>query len=222
MRSEEERTFLRPDHLRQHVKNFHKATLKDAVRDAWRKEGPGKDVVEKWVCGFCTQELKTWDIRETHIAGHFKDGLTMADWRDYTQPNIAIEASKKRPTSSEGRPNVFAKLARTLTSQSTHQQQPNSQFANDFEPIPISTALPVSETPLLPDIVFDSFMAEVCGNTFDCTDPNSASLNDQPPALDDRHDSVLPEDPNMDFDFSTLAGVFLDEDISRLSGLWYQ
>jgi hypothetical protein len=40
-------------------------------------------VDEGWVCGFCGEGLKTWSVRETHIAGHFKDGMTMASWKEW-------------------------------------------------------------------------------------------------------------------------------------------
>jgi hypothetical protein len=94
-KTEDERTFLRPDHLRQHVKNFHKATLSEKVRDMWRKDGPGKNTDEGWQCGFCDESLQTWDIRETHIAGHFKDGLTMANWETATIDSpCAVEAEE--------------------------------------------------------------------------------------------------------------------------------
>jgi hypothetical protein len=79
-RSEDDRTFGRPDHLRQHVRNFHKAALFDTVREEWRRSAPQDNV--SWTCGFCNENLTTWDIRETHIANHFKDGLTKASWRN--------------------------------------------------------------------------------------------------------------------------------------------
>jgi hypothetical protein len=77
---EAERRFNRPDHLRQHVKNFHRSSLLDIVRDKWRRAAPTG--TGPWTCGFCNEELTTWDIRERHIANHFKDGLTMASWRN--------------------------------------------------------------------------------------------------------------------------------------------
>lgn len=76
-KSEADRTFLRPDHLRQHVKNFHKASLQDIVRDRWRKS---REAEETWTCGFCMAKLTTWDMRATHMADHFMDGMTMASW----------------------------------------------------------------------------------------------------------------------------------------------
>jgi hypothetical protein len=79
-RTEDERTFVRPDHLRQHVRNFHKSSLFDQARDRWRKNGRKEH--EWWMCGFCNEKLTTWDMRATHIADHFKKGFTMAYWQD--------------------------------------------------------------------------------------------------------------------------------------------
>lgn len=83
-KDQKERTFGRPDHLQQHAKNFHKITqpLSELVRDTWRKDGPGLIADKSWTCGFCHEVLSTWDARETHIAGHFKNGRTMAHWRE--------------------------------------------------------------------------------------------------------------------------------------------
>ena len=83
-KAEQERTFGRPDHLHQHAKNFHKCEqpLSELVRDTWRKDGPGMVDSQNWTCGFCQKVLSTWDARATHIAGHFKAGLTMAQWRE--------------------------------------------------------------------------------------------------------------------------------------------
>jgi hypothetical protein len=224
-KSEEDRTFLRPDHLRQHVKNFHKSLLEDVVRDTWRRDGPRKNVIENWTCGFCAKELETWDVRETHIAGHFKDGLTMADWKGYV---VQVgEKSRKRPMSSEGRPGVFAKLARTFTGRSTrqeHRQESLVQFANAFESMDTVMDAEMPFAPLLPDLVFDSFMAEVCGDAFDynCNGSNGVRLEEQQDALDAGCNSAFPEDESLGADFDALTGVFLHEDVADLTGLWYQ
>jgi len=87
-----DRTFYRPDHLRQHIKNFHNATLYDIVQARWKKAA--ETVTEGWTCGFCGDRLDTWDKRETHIANHFKDGMTMASWREH--PEIEKRVSRKR------------------------------------------------------------------------------------------------------------------------------
>jgi hypothetical protein len=173
-KSEEERTFLRPDHLRQHVKNFHHASLSDGVRDLWRRDGPRKDGLESWTCGFCALEMNAWDARQAHIAAHFKNGKTMAEWKlfpllDGTAP---AQANRKRPTSSEGRPNVLSKLARTFTGLTTRQRDDGQQ--HELHGVTASTCAyateytqPVAVAPLLPDLVFDDFTTGVYGGGFD-------------------------------------------------------
>jgi hypothetical protein len=174
-KSEEERTFLRPDHLRQHVKNFHHASLSDAVRDLWRRDGLRKDGLESWTCGFCALEMNAWDARQAHIAAHFKNGKTMAEWKvfpllDGTAP---AQANRKRPTSSEGRPNVLSKLARTFTGLTTRQRDDGQQYglygasASTCGYATDECTQPVVATPLLPDLVFDDFTTGVYGGGFD-------------------------------------------------------
>jgi hypothetical protein len=75
-----ERTFYRPDHLRQHVKNFHNAALFESVQSRWKRKAEEKD--KGYTCGFCGVWLESWDKREGHIAGHFKEGATMEGWVD--------------------------------------------------------------------------------------------------------------------------------------------
>jgi hypothetical protein len=220
-KSENDRTFLRPDHLRQHVKNFHKSTLKDAVRDAWRRDGPGKNIVEIWTCGFCAKELETWDVRETHIAGHFKNGLTMAEWKGCVKED---GKSRKRPTSREGGPGVFAKLARTVPGRSTRQEGQPESFGQFTDNASESMDADMLGAPLLPDFVFDSFMEEVCGDTLDynCNGSKGVSIEEQHDALDAGCNSAFPEDESLGIDFDALAEAFLNEGIADLTGLWYQ
>ncbi|KAL6709297.1 hypothetical protein ACN47E_001704 [Coniothyrium glycines] len=204
---EEERTFLRPDHLRQHVKNFHKATLWDETRDLWRTDGRNEKEVENFTCGFCSTELKTWAVRETHIAGHFKDGLTMAAWKGCEEPIPTAEANRKRRNSSETQPGIFAKLARTLSGHGCRRQ--HAQHTTG-EPSHSSAAIPnllnTSMPPLLPDAIFDSYMAELYGNPIghnDFAPPGGAEQHI--PSVDERHDSAFPDDASIDLSF---AGLF--------------
>jgi len=81
-RDQSDRTFYRPDHLRQHVKNFHGTGLFDIVQARWKSAAEAG--AEGWNCGFCGDKLETWDKRETHIASHFKDGMTMESWQDFS------------------------------------------------------------------------------------------------------------------------------------------
>lgn len=206
---EDERTFLRPDHLRQHVKNFHKSTLWEVIRDVWRREGPGEaDEVETWQCGFCEMDLKGWDKRETHISGHFKAGKTMQDWRFQPTnlpaalpPMLDDTPMKPKRRNSAEHSNMFTKLARRFSGDRTtrhqhfdaqppsqlllqtpphaqlapqfhqHQHQHHMSLGPAFPGLPSSSSAVLPSTPLLPDLVFDTFMQEICGNRFDSCEP---------------------------------------------------
>lgn len=177
-KAEEDRTFLRPDHLRQHVKNFHQASLTDAVRDLWRTDGVRKDGPESWTCGFCALEMTAWDARQTHIAAHFKDGLTMADWKPLPQPENTTYTSKKRPISGEGRPNMFSKFARNFTGLNARQEGQNmsqSGLVPTFEYTTEYVQPEVPVAPLLPDLTFDDFTTAVHNSEFNF---GSASMTD--------------------------------------------
>ena len=166
-----DRTFFRPDHLRQHVKNFHNASLFDIVQARWKKAA--ETVPEGWTCGFCGERLETWDKRESHIANHFKDGMTMASWSEY--PENVSKAEKKSKTSEKskghGSFSALNRLSRhafprrsTRSSQSQNQaqsfqQQPDiepsqTSFANAWDPITSSLGLGITQpqAPVLPDL----------------------------------------------------------------------
>ncbi|KAL6364457.1 hypothetical protein LRP88_01858 [Fusarium phalaenopsidis] len=72
----EERTFYRKDHLRQHLKLVHGAKYVKWPMETWRTAI--KDIRSR--CGFCGIEMESWSSRTNHLASHFKDGRTMADW----------------------------------------------------------------------------------------------------------------------------------------------
>lgn len=127
-----ERTFLRPDHLRQHVRNFHGAGLHEVVQLRWKRGSEGKesDEGEGWQCGFCGDTLRDWGVREAHIAGHFKDGMRMSMWRtnwgnggSSQQQSTAIRHESrdkgKEKESGKEKEHGFAKLTRTLSRLST-------------------------------------------------------------------------------------------------------
>ncbi|EEU37116.1 uncharacterized protein NECHADRAFT_52280, partial [Fusarium vanettenii 77-13-4] len=72
----EERTFYRKDHLRQHLKLVHGAKYIKWPMETWRTAI--EDIHSR--CGFCGIEMESWSSRTDHLASHFKDGRTMADW----------------------------------------------------------------------------------------------------------------------------------------------
>ncbi|KAJ4360761.1 uncharacterized protein N0V89_001328 [Didymosphaeria variabile] len=136
-----DRTFYRPDHLRQHIKNFHNATLFDIVQARWKTAA--ETVTEGWTCGFCGDRLETWDKRETHISNHFKEGMTMASWRDYpdTEKQIDKKGKGKEKEKGSALSGSFMNIFRRPTSHQHNQPQTQSQdsaFANSFQSLPIA------------------------------------------------------------------------------------
>ncbi|KAI1197967.1 hypothetical protein F5X97DRAFT_300740 [Nemania serpens] len=76
-RTQEERTFYRKDHLRQHLRLVHNVKFLPWAMDKWRVTTP--EIRSR--CGFCGIVLDSWTIRVDHLAEHFKTGNTMADWK---------------------------------------------------------------------------------------------------------------------------------------------
>ncbi|PYI04172.1 homeobox and C2H2 transcription factor [Aspergillus sclerotiicarbonarius CBS 121057] len=71
-----ERSFYRKDHLNQHLRLMHNVKF-DPSMNAWRST-----MIElKSRCGFCGLGLTTWKDRVDHLASHFKNGSTMAQWQ---------------------------------------------------------------------------------------------------------------------------------------------
>ena len=76
-KTQEERTFYRKDHLRQHLKLVHDVKFVNWSMEQWKATTP--EIRSR--CGFCGIVMDTWSIRVDHLAGHFKAGQTMADWK---------------------------------------------------------------------------------------------------------------------------------------------
>ncbi|KAI0525862.1 hypothetical protein F5B22DRAFT_588078 [Xylaria bambusicola] len=76
-RTQEERTFYRKDHLRQHLRLVHDVKFLPWTMDKWRVTSPAI----RSRCGFCGVVLDSWTARVDHLAEHFKTGNTMADWK---------------------------------------------------------------------------------------------------------------------------------------------
>ncbi|KAF1848626.1 uncharacterized protein K460DRAFT_309155 [Cucurbitaria berberidis CBS 394.84] len=75
-RSLAERTFHRKDHLVQHLRLVHSTKFAAWSMAKWMLPMPNINSR----CGFCGTMISTWIERTDHIAEHFKDGATMADW----------------------------------------------------------------------------------------------------------------------------------------------
>lgn len=72
----QERTFYRKDHLNQHLRLMHNVSL-----GAWMESWKSTISEMKSRCGFCSATLQTWKERVDHIAGHFKAGTEMTEWK---------------------------------------------------------------------------------------------------------------------------------------------
>ncbi|KAF2027632.1 hypothetical protein EK21DRAFT_91290 [Setomelanomma holmii] len=81
----ESRTFLREDHLLQHIAGVHtKGPL---------KKGVIKDLLSLWkipnaamqtshlTCGFCWHTCRHWEERQKHVSEHIRKGYTKSGWR---------------------------------------------------------------------------------------------------------------------------------------------
>ncbi|KAG5789728.1 hypothetical protein H9Q69_011203 [Fusarium xylarioides] len=72
-----ERVFYRKDHLRQHLRLVHGSEFMKWPMEEWKSRH--EDVISR--CGFCDITMTTWSERVNHLAEHFKEGRTMADWK---------------------------------------------------------------------------------------------------------------------------------------------
>ncbi|GKU21275.1 unnamed protein product [Fusarium langsethiae] len=76
-RERSERTFYRKDHLRQHLRLVHVSEFRKWPMEDWKFKH--EDIISR--CGFCDSNMTTWSERANHLAEHFKDGMTMAEWK---------------------------------------------------------------------------------------------------------------------------------------------
>ncbi|XPT00704.1 hypothetical protein M3J09_009854 [Ascochyta lentis] len=76
-RTLEERTFNRKDHLNQHLQLVHNVRFDKWSMSSWKV--PMSNIQSR--CGFCALKMNTWEERVDHLAGHFKEGQTMAYWQ---------------------------------------------------------------------------------------------------------------------------------------------
>lgn len=76
-KSQSERTFSRKDHLIQHLQFVHNASYVEDVMISWKPMSPNI----RSRCGFCETSLESWNHRTDHLARHFREGSTMADWK---------------------------------------------------------------------------------------------------------------------------------------------
>jgi hypothetical protein len=224
-KSQADRTFGRPDHLRQHIKNFHKTSLLDVVRDKWRRDGPGKNVNEGWTCGFCAAELKTWDIRETHISNHFKDGLTMADWLkgpESVDPVMINNRSRGEHTT------MLSKLKTTFTGRPSHQLESQSLSHNTipvtFDSLMVSSDCPnIVGAPVLPDfpdMTFGGYIPDTFLNDYDFQGvPHIGNMNNMYETHNNAYGVYL-GDGSMQMSYESLADPAFCGNIIDYQGVW--
>ncbi|OKL59715.1 hypothetical protein UA08_05170 [Talaromyces atroroseus] len=88
------RKFRRKDHLVQHLRLVHRLTTLPLISD-WKIEA---DNFESH-CGFCDRQMSSWSERCDHLALHFRNGCTMADWKgDHGfPPSIACQVTRAVP-----------------------------------------------------------------------------------------------------------------------------
>ncbi|RGP78414.1 hypothetical protein FLONG3_3550 [Fusarium longipes] len=115
-RERNERTFHRKDHLRQHLRLVHGSEFRKWPMEEWRSKH--EEILSR--CGFCDINMTTWSDRANHLAEHFKEGMTMADWKgnwgfdefvlemvENSMPPYLIDYERNSPlpfTTSQGAP----------------------------------------------------------------------------------------------------------------------
>jgi hypothetical protein len=76
---EQHQQFNRADNAEAHIRTIHKVSNEDARRlrelYTWEciTDGP-------FLCGFCQEDLPSWEERTEHIADHLSQGMTKDDW----------------------------------------------------------------------------------------------------------------------------------------------
>jgi len=88
------RVFRRKDHLVQHLRLFHGLDILPLI-DEWKMES----MPVKSRCGFCSLALSSWSERTDHLAAHYREGKTMAEWHgDHEfEPVVAARVTKAFP-----------------------------------------------------------------------------------------------------------------------------
>ncbi|KAM5380350.1 hypothetical protein ACJZ2D_003452 [Fusarium nematophilum] len=74
---DEARLFRRKDHMRQHLRLFHRGCSFNDSMESWLSS---IDEV-KSRCGFCDAQMDTWAERQKHLAVHFRTGADMKEWK---------------------------------------------------------------------------------------------------------------------------------------------
>ncbi|KAL3479640.1 hypothetical protein BJX99DRAFT_244785 [Aspergillus californicus] len=89
------RTFYRKDHLVQHLRLVHGTNRFIPEMDNWKVQ---IDNVNSR-CGFCSSRFVSWKERNEHIADHYRNGISMKDWRGPRglDPPVALAVQNAMP-----------------------------------------------------------------------------------------------------------------------------
>lgn len=89
------RTFYRKDHLSQHLRLVHGTENGTSQADAWRSEVTHINSR----CGFCTETFTRWTDRNSHLAAHFRRGVSMKEWKGCRglDPAVALAVENAMP-----------------------------------------------------------------------------------------------------------------------------
>ncbi|KAJ5337824.1 hypothetical protein N7452_004552 [Penicillium brevicompactum] len=150
----QERVFYRKDHLNQHLRLMHHAKFQSCM-ERWQSS-----ITEiKSRCGFCGSIFQTWQERVDHLADHFKNAASMAQWQgdwgfdSYVQscvenaiPPYVIEYERRTPnfqTSTQAQKNntipmfpkpnsrLFAHLTAYIHAQGAQSIIPSDQMIRE-------------------------------------------------------------------------------------------
>jgi hypothetical protein len=95
-----------------------------------------QEAEKEWPCGFCGDELATWDLRETHISNHFKDGKTMADWKGLAQGDTAPKDQDRKRTLRQDHASKLMRLQESLVGQPDGH---NDYHGQQSDPPPVTS-----------------------------------------------------------------------------------
>ncbi|KAJ4363018.1 hypothetical protein N0V83_010136 [Neocucurbitaria cava] len=152
------RVFRRKDHLVQHLRLVHGLDTLPLIDD-WKIES--MPVVSR--CGFCNMTLNSWDERKDHLAAHFREGKTMANWRgDHGfdpavaarlthafppyllahQATTLVPFSATDPASMDHTKQLLSQINSMTMAESTNQSEPNTDQGQEnviSEAVPLAT-----------------------------------------------------------------------------------
>ncbi|KAH7141050.1 hypothetical protein EDB81DRAFT_655627 [Dactylonectria macrodidyma] len=117
--------FTRKDHLLQHLRVVHRLYTMPIV-DNWKIDCA--PVISR--CGFCSATMSTWDDRVNHLARHFRNGSTMAQWEgDHCfVPSVACHVRNAAPPTS-----LLAAREKASHVALCHQPSSARSVVTDFE-----------------------------------------------------------------------------------------